>query len=148
MAKVTGAEKVIARINLECKRTLDRTGQGLMDAAQFLLEKSQEIVPIDYKKLHDSGRVVVSGKGYNFMKVSVQYGGHDVPYAVIVHENPDAMHGQAFNIVHAAQIAKHPATGPYRHPRRPQELYKFLETPMRQYHGKMMQIVANGAKKP
>ena len=141
MAKVIGFDKVLTNVNLHIKKMQQRAEAGLKEAGLLLLKASQEIVPKDYGKLYASGHVVILNPGTSKVTMRVLYGGPDAPYAIIVHENPDALHGQAFNIAYAAKIAANPATGPYRHPRRPRELYKFLETPYREHLNDMKAIV-------
>lgn len=60
--------------------------QGAEEAAQRLLQASNQRVPVDSGELRDSGRVTVEG-----LEASVGYG---APHAVAVHENLEAHHDQ------------------------------------------------------
>lgn len=81
----------------ELQRSLENLyGQDLReeleDAVQDELEEikaeSLEIVPVDTGKLHDSAFVGVWSDG-SHIRGTV---GYDTPYALYVHENPDAYH--------------------------------------------------------
>lgn len=110
---------------------------GLTNAGLWLLAESKKIVPVDYGDLKASGTIRVIGADTPKVKVQVAY---TTGYAVYVHENPDAAHGAAFNEKHAAELAHAKAlrkkrqggtTGPYRHNRGTNQVYKFLEGPFR-----------------
>jgi hypothetical protein len=66
------------------KKKPQALARGLRAAAEFLLDKSQEIVPVDTGELKESGHVEGSR-----MNVAVVY---DADHAVIVHEDLAATH--------------------------------------------------------
>ncbi len=53
-----------------------------------VLAEAREIVPYDTGRLHDSGFVEMEGEGLD-LEAAV---GFEAPYAIFVHENPDAYH--------------------------------------------------------
>jgi hypothetical protein len=132
---IKNLDAIKARIRAAAQAKADKMADGLKLCALTLLAASQSpFVPVDYSNLKASGGVrerdaAESGIAGATITWQVAY---TAGYAVYVHENPDAAHGQAFNIKHAAELAKHPKTGPYRHNRGPEQQYKFLEKPFRQ----------------
>ena len=111
---ITGDDKVIRGLDEYEDVLSDYLQAGLQEAGEFLLEKSQEIVPVDTGALHDSGYVVVSGSGFG-SEVAV---GYSMEYAVYVHEDLRARHN--------------PGTSA-----------KYLEKPMRQYSANLQRIIAD-----
>ena len=91
------------------KRGLAR---GIVKAANFLLDRSREIVPIDTKDLYNSSRVEQSGAGEKKV-ADVTY---NMPYGLYVHEDLNKKH-------------------------KPGKTAKFLERPARQYRPEMRAIV-------
>lgn len=85
---------------------------GVRKAGEYLLGKSQEIVPYDTGELHDSGYSFVFGMGLE----ARLFVGYNTPYAVFVHEDPRVAHD---------------------YPTR----YKFLEEPAERYRHYMMEII-------
>lgn len=59
------------------------SAQALSDAAEFLLEKSNETVPFDIGTLQGSGKTSLDPAS---MTAAVSY---DTPYAVRLHEHPE-----------------------------------------------------------
>jgi hypothetical protein len=124
---------------------------GIKRAALFLLRESLELVPVDKGTLRASGRARHEGKGFGTAGI-VSYG---TEYAIYVHEDPDAAHGDAFNKKYAKEIAEFAARkkkggkvgdSPYSHPRRPQEQYKYLEKPVRENTDTVVKIVRDSVK--
>ena len=87
---------------------------GLLEAGEFLLEKSQEIVPVDTGALRDSGFVDVRGSGFGSEVVV----GYTKEYAIYVHEDLRARHAFGTSA-------------------------KYLERPMRQYAAKIQGIIGD-----
>ena len=141
MTKVRGTNLVIEKAHRVIERKMTGLRNGLKKAAVFLLDKSYDLVPIDYGPLKASGHIEVRDPGTQETHVLVIYGGPNAPYAVYVHENPEALHGEAFNTAYAHLIARNPPTGPYRHSRRPNEAFKFLEKPFRDYYTVMINMI-------
>lgn len=98
---------------------------ALESAAKILLGKANFLCPYDpmqtgkgYIHLRDTGKVQVSGGG-NKTQSFVTY---SKPYAVFVHEDLTAKHGNAYNQEYADRISKGLDKN-----RRPQEQAKWLE---------------------
>jgi hypothetical protein len=116
-----------ALAKLAAKRVAHQAGlnRGLRAAGLLLYRYSQLEVPVDYGILKVSGFVRVLGAGWGTM---VQVG-YTAEYAIFVHENMDALHGELFNINYAEELAKKPKTGPFRHSRGQGQKAKFLSDP-------------------
>lgn len=99
--------------DVKYKRTFAGLKRGLKKAAELLLEKSREIVPIDTGALHDSSKVTLHGRGYATAESRVSY---RMFYAIYVHEDLSAQHA-------------------------PGKTAKFLEGPSRRYRREMAAIV-------
>lgn len=97
---------------------------AMRDAAKYLLKRSQELVPTDSGRLAASGRIESHNYGFA-ATIDVVYGDENAYYAVFVHENLLAVHGDAFNAKYAYEIAMG-----REHPRRSQEQAKFLQEPL------------------
>lgn len=88
--------------------------QGVNRAAQYVLSVADKYVPQDSGKLRASGRAeqTDAGTGRFFTSyadkkftrsdatVSITYGNSNTPYAVYVHEDENAAHGEAYNRKH------------------------------------------------
>jgi hypothetical protein len=134
MAHVEGISNVKRLIEKMRKRGTYKLQIGLVLAGEFLLRESQKLVPVDYGNLKASAFIRTNGH----LQVTV---GYTANYAVYVHEDLDKKHGQSFNIYYAAEIAKHPKHGPFRHDRGPDQNAKFLEMPARRYVPEMRAII-------
>lgn len=100
-----------------------RVQRGLEVVGRYILRESQKIVPIDTKKLHDSGFTGISSGG-GFSTVVVV--GYDTPYAKFVHEDKPGKysplrHGSDYNAYYASHIG-----AGLTHARRPDEKAYFL----------------------
>lgn len=62
--------------------------EGIADAAEFVLEEANRVVPFDEGDLADSGHVVPSQDGTTAIADVV----YDTPYALIQHERTDFKH--------------------------------------------------------
>jgi hypothetical protein len=149
----TGVNEVAKQLDLTNKKAILGFVRGLKAAGEWLLAKSQEIVPWQFGKLSGSGYVRnIGGQGLDANIVV----GYQAAHAVYVHENLEAAHGQAFNVKYANQIAAHsrtikrgarkgqvtpPTVKSGWSPRGVNQQAKFLETPMRTEREAMMDII-------
>ena len=110
-----------------------------------------KIVPVQTGNLKGSWDIRKKGSGF---KTVVTVGYFGVSYAAYVHEipNPPHAHGADFNIKHAAEIEASKGTelgtaagGMFY--RKPEEQYKFLERPLREYNKEILKIVRREVKK-
>lgn len=145
--KILGLKQFEKKLNAHERKLGQGVGKGLKNAGKHLLNESNEIVPTDDEDLLNSGAVRSQGSGFGTV-VSV---GYSETYAVEVHEDLEskARHGEAYNIYHAADIArgaKYFYKGRFKtyHKRRPQEQAKFLETALRSNLDEITGIVRHG----
>lgn len=85
-----GASAMLARLTklqTDLPKELDRT---LYKEAQAIFRRSQRIVPVDKGFLRGSGVV----EGPRNHEVLIGYGGPAAPYALYVHEDPEARHAR------------------------------------------------------
>ncbi len=87
--------------------------------ADIILFESQKLVPIETGALHNSGKVTKSARDFT---VTISYGDDKAYYALYVHEDPTKAHGTMYNAKYAYEISMG-----QKHPKRPEEQYKFLE---------------------
>lgn len=66
--------------------------QAVYMEAQDVLRESKRIVPVDTGALKNSGRVEKPSVSARGVSVEITYGGAAAPYALYVHEDPDAQH--------------------------------------------------------
>jgi len=71
------------------KRFPEEIERALTIEAKIELKEAQRRVPYDTGKLHDSGKVLPPIRTQNRILVPIIF---DAPYAVYVHEDPDAFH--------------------------------------------------------
>jgi len=144
---VTGEREILYKLrnNKVLPSAIER---GLLNGGKFLFREAQELVPVQFGNLKASGFVRKEGSGY---KTDVQVG-YTSKYALYVHENPNALHGAAFNAAYAEQIAKarlrtmrtgHADKTYFR--RGEKQQYKFLERPMKEKRGQILAIIAGKA---
>jgi hypothetical protein len=88
-AKVHGVERFKQRLRERSKVYEDATIGAAQQTAQYLLERTKQVVPVKTGALRDSGHVVDSGDG-----AAVRF---DAPHALFVHEDLSKHHqtGQA-----------------------------------------------------
>ena len=145
LSTVTGLQKVKAAFQRRGRAYARGMERGLKRAGLRLQRDSMKLVPIDTGNLRAGAFTRASGSGFQ-TEVRV---GYVAAYAVYVHENLEAAHGEAFNKKHADKIAayrkRHGKRGgpysPYSHKRKAVEQAKFLETPLRQNAGTYRQLV-------
>lgn len=144
MAELEGLERYMRAIGKRKGQFAAGFERGLRKAAERLFELTQFYVPVDTGALRDSGRVVVTGRGFR-TEVKIVYGDETVHYAGEVHENPPevATHGDEFNTKHAEEIRLG-----LEKMRRPQECFKFVERPMRESRQELADIIRQEAVIP
>jgi hypothetical protein len=87
---VFGTEVMLARLKKMRTDVPKELNKALYREAQAIFRKSQRLVPVDKGFLKGSG--VVEGPTNN--EVLIGYGGPAAPYALYVHEDPDAQHAK------------------------------------------------------
>jgi len=143
---VSGAAKAQAdlrRRRLEFGRNV---GRGIIKATAYTLRLAQQIVPVDQGHLRGSGFARHSGSGLK----TIGRAGYEAEYALWVHEDLGARHGEEFNRYYAKQIASgalQPWNGKVFHKRGPNQQAKFLEKPVRENRKEIVKIVIDEAKK-
>ena len=85
---ITGHHGIMIELDLVTKRMAKGWEDGMERAGEYLLRKSQEIVPVDTGTLKASGYTLTWGYGFD-AKFTV---GYSAPYAVYVHEDLLAKH--------------------------------------------------------
>lgn len=148
VVRVIGVDTVLKNMMKAKTRIGDHIANGLVKAGAFVLHESKEIVPVQFGDLKRSGFVRRFGSGFRTDVIV----GYTAEYAAIVHENPKAAHGRAFNVKHAAAIAKAIAnkratvkSGMFN--RGESQQFKYLETPCRTKRQEILAIIANEASK-
>ena len=107
-------------------RTMNRVLRG---AGLILQRLSQKQVPVDQGILKNSAGTRAFGSGFR-TEVKVFY---TAAYAIFVHENLDALHGEAYNEEYAVEIARDKAKPPGKrrfNNKGPGQKAKFLSDPM------------------
>jgi len=66
--------------------------RAMFAEATTVLNESKKIVPVDLGTLKNSGKVKKPQVGKKGVSVDITYGGAAAPYALYVHEDPDAQH--------------------------------------------------------
>jgi hypothetical protein len=153
--KMTGMDKVIDNLHKAEALFAAKVTRGLKKAGLFLQAESQAIVPVHLNHLKPSAFTRLAGTP---LKPDVIVG-YTAGYAVYVHENLEALHGNAFNIAYADKINAHTRVikkgkkaGELRYtskrwrPRGENQQAKFLETPMRTKRKEMMAIIKSEIK--
>lgn len=137
---VEGLDQILRNVRKANIKIGQAAERGLLEGGKFLREESEKIVPVQTGELKDScyGPTNVGEKG---LKADVVVG-YDADYAVYVHENPSAAHGEEFNVKYAAEIAAGRMTA-----RKSEEQWKFLETPMRVHRNTIFKIIASWIKR-
>jgi len=146
MGNVTGLPGVLKALQAHKKATIQALRANVKDAAIFLLNESNKIVPVDENLLWRSGQVRDVSEPRRVIAFRVEY---RTSYAVYVHEDLTKAHGEAYNKKYAAQIAqaasmKGRAGARARKkwfPRKPEEQAKFLERPARERRADIIRIV-------
>jgi len=148
LAMVVGLGNVLGAIKRIDARVQAGVSRGLRKCGVLLLRESLLEVPVDKNNLRAGGRVRHEGTGTR----TVVYVGYRAAYAVYVHEDLTAAHGDVFNKKYAKEIAAYKKQygrtkkaarpySPYSHPRKPGEKAKFLIDPMVRNLGNFRAIV-------
>ena len=146
--KITGMNTIIRNLTKTKVRLGRDVARGLKKGGLHLQRVSQKIVPFQIGNLHGSAYCRnIGGSGFN-TDIAV---GYTAKYAVFVHENLGAVHGAAFNIKYAEQIAA--AAGTHRGTaeggminRGENQQAKFLEQPARTEKKTILRIIHREAK--
>ena len=95
--KFTGIEKLEKEFNKKVKDIESGTSEGLVNAAKYLLELSQPLVPVDTGRLKESGQVVEEDSSTVYVTYEAFNPETGYEYAPIQHEALDFHHniGQA-----------------------------------------------------
>jgi len=161
MIKITGMKGIISKLQKTKSKLNSSISRGLYKGGQYLQRESQKIVPVMTGNL----RGTAFTRKISWDHVTV---GYTASYAAFVHENLNAAHGKAFNVKHAAEIARagrmttsksgrqtfKPTKGKLMgtaaggmFPRGENQQAKFLERPMREKRNEILKIVAAEASK-
>lgn len=114
---VQGVKEIARAIKRHEKAAVKGLRKGLYRGGLFLQRESQLIVPVDTSALKNSANTRLTGQGLSSAAV-VSY---STEYAVYVHEDLEARH-------------------------KPGKAAKFLEKPLREKRGRIMEIVEEGIK--
>ena len=134
---VTGVDALLAKLQTKSAEYENKMIGALVQCG-FLLERySKQRVPIQHGALRKSGSTRVEGAGWD-TRVIVAY---TADYAMYVHENTEAKHGEAFNSAYAGIIAAAGGSHEYWFLRGPGQTAKFLSGPMQEHHDEFVDIV-------
>ena len=88
--RILGAKESAANIRAMSTAVRKQFYKTLLEISRKILVRSHKYVPYDTGRLQESGKV----KGYpgRYPVVYTSYGGPDVPYALIQHENMSYIH--------------------------------------------------------
>ena len=118
--------------------------EGVKKAAEFILRRSLEYVPVQTGELKRSAYVREERSNKNEVEWII---GYRTPYAVYVHERLDLAHGREFNRKHAMMIAFYGGNHPFYFNRKPEEQAKFLERVLRIYRAEIDLIIKRETSK-
>lgn len=82
-------ERIVERGSKDVGKILAR---AVFSEANTVLNESKKIVPVDLGVLKNSGKVSRPEVTPAGVEVEITYGGAAAPYALYVHEDPDAQH--------------------------------------------------------
>lgn len=117
-AQFKGIQDVLANFKKKDDEKQAAIERGMKRGALIIFRQSQLFVPVDKGNLKGSGFVRVVGRGINTRPQI----GYTANYAIFVHENLAAHHGENFNRFHADEIAAGTEKS-----RGPNQIAKFLE---------------------
>ena len=100
MAELRGLANMLKSLRADHASKGAGAARGLKKAALFLLKEANKIIPVDLGNLKASGEVRAEGNGFNTVARVVYTAG----YAIYVHENLDAAHGEEYNQKYAKEI--------------------------------------------
>lgn len=154
MIQLKGMDKVLSNLKTAGKRIESGIGRGLVKGGRFLQSESQKVCPVLTGNLRGSAFTRRLGDKHVIV-------GYTAEYAAYVHEDLDKAHGRAFNIKHAEKIAQRAERAARRRRgKRPSNVIvdpyfirgenqqaKFLEQPAKEKRDKILQIVADEARR-
>ena len=143
MANITGIREMQQALAKTEKLTYKGLRTGLKRAGLLLQRESMKLVPIQTGNLRGSADTQMEGAGKQVAAVVF----YSTDYAIFVHENLEAAHGAAFNAKYAEEIAAAPPNHPFYFKRGPKQQAKFLEQPLREMRGQLVQIVSSEIEK-
>jgi HK97 gp10 family phage protein len=131
--KITGLAKVLNNFG-KLNKLIDKGAEkGLLRGGALILKESMKQAPVDKSNLKPSA--FTRNNGGSGAKADVVVG-YTSDYAVYVHENTDAAHGEDFNKKHKKQISKGTT-----HTRGKGQKSKFLEDPVKENTNEVRNIV-------
>jgi hypothetical protein len=137
VSKFIGVEKFKAQLRRREAVTGAAWEKGLASAGIWLLQASQNIVPVMTGLLRSTGQIRLEGREFR-TEIVVSYG---TDYSVYVHEDLTKAHGRDFNAKYAREIAAAKPNDPYFFKRKAREQAKFLEQPLRRGKRRMANIL-------
>jgi len=149
--KITGLGKVRANLRMYARNQGDAFARGLVKGGALIKAVSQKkYCPVQTGNLRGSAFLRRFGTGWKSFVIV----GYTAEYAAVVHENPNAAHGKAFNVKHAAEIT-HAADAGLKAStaeggmfnRGEEQQYKYLERPARELRDEVLAIIFNEGKK-
>ncbi len=142
MANISGIDEIIRNLKKIDTQIARGVARGLKKGGLLLQRESMKIVPVDKGNLRGSAFTRnVGGSGFDTDIVV----GYSAGYAVYVHEDLEAAHGEAYNVKYAGQIADSRNKG-FRS-RGPNQQAKFLEQPARDLKPTILKIIHQEAKR-
>jgi hypothetical protein len=148
ISHITGVPELVEKLIKIQNEKMSLIRQNMREAGKHLLRESQKIVPVQLGNLKASGFVQDVTTRKDAPDVIV---GYTASYAVYVHENIEATHGEEFNEKHAEEISHAKEAGLKSVTARggmfnrgSNQQAKFLERPMRVEGPRMLKIIAQG----
>lgn len=137
--KMTGLPEIIRKMRKAFPLAGKGVERGLKRGGLLIHHSSLKQVPVDTGILRASGftRKVGAGSGFD---TDVQVG-YTAAHGIYVHEDKDALHGDAYNLAYAKQIADKKSKV---HNRGSGQKAKFLEDPARAHMGDVVKLVVDG----
>lgn len=107
MVNVQGLDKLESLAG-KSKQINTLLARSMHSEAETVLNESKKIVPVDLGTLKNSGAVQKPKVTKKSVEVDITYGGAAAPYALIVHEDPDARHapGKTFKYLERPFLAR------------------------------------------
>jgi hypothetical protein len=101
-----GLDKLVQQIDRGAKPQKNLT-RAVYAEATTVLNESKKIVPVDDGFLKNSGKVEAPKISDREVSVEITYGGAAAPYAMYVHEDPNATHeaGKTFKFLEIPAMA-------------------------------------------
>lgn len=166
VAKLEGVNKFINNLKKQVAIIGTKVEAGLAKGGLLLQRESMKIVPVDLGPLRESAFCRKTGSGIN----TVVRVGYTMAYAIYVHENPNALHGEAFNQAYAKELKAYKTAkakkkrnaaldkkkklaelmdlaepsarpSPFRKSRGKNQQYKFLEKPAREKRKEIVAVI-------